>query len=201
MATNYRKENINSTCTFTLFYVGYSPRNFWAFHRCCFYMSCTLFCWPLTERKQCWVYVFNQPNLNTYISSVSCEDRACHLDDLPNLFRHPNDVTGVEDSYFWYLSNLMVSYIGNFVRTANPDSNEVSPKWPRYNATPHCITKKQENQYNLMPCSNLNSQNYPLSFLKFGAVMELLRYPHPRIVRDFRAEKCNFWDSVGYKKE
>lgn len=114
----------------------------------------------LQKENNVWVYVFNQPNLDTYISSVSCEDRACHLDDLPNLFRHPNDVTGVEDSYFWHLSNLMVSYTGNFVRTANPNSNEVLPKWQRYNATPHCTTMKQENQYNLMPCSNVNPQNH-----------------------------------------
>lgn len=154
----------------------------------------------LQKENNVWVYVFNQPNLDTYISPVSCEDRACHLDDLPYLFRHPNDVTGVEDSYFWHLSNLILSYIGNFVRTANPNSNEVSPKWLRYNATPHCTTKKQENQYNLMPCSNVNPQKHPLSFRKFGSVMEL-RYPYPRTVRDFRAEQCNIWDSVGYKKE
>lgn len=154
----------------------------------------------LQKENKVWVCVFNQPNLDTYISPVSCEDRSCHVDDLPYLFRHQKNVTGVKDSYFWHLSNLMVSYTGSFVRTANPNSNEVLPKWQRYNATPHCTTQKHENQSNLMPWSNINSQKHPLSFPKFGSVMEL-RYPHPRIVRDLRAEKWNFWDSVGYKKE
>lgn len=138
----------------------------------------------LAKQNNVWIYVFNQPNLDTYTSPVSCEDRSCHVDDIPYLFRHPDEVTGAKDSYFRQLSDLMVSYIGSFVRTANPNSRRISPKWIKYNTNTYCTIEEQEGW--------VPSCKHP--FLE-------LRYPDPRIVRDFRDDRCDFWDSVGYKQE
>lgn len=98
----------------------------------------------LAKENNVWIYVFNQPNLDTYTSPVSCEDRSCHVDDIPYLFRHPDEVTGAKDSYFRQLSDLMVSYICSFVRTANPNSRRVSPKWIKYNTNPYCTIEEQK---------------------------------------------------------
>lgn len=146
MATNYRKENTNSICNFTFFHVGYSPRNFWAFHGCCFYMSCALFCWPLTEKKQC-LGLCIQSTKSGHVHFPRILRGPCMSPRRPALpistpeWRHRR--------WGLLLLALIESYLKlhwQFFRTANPNSNEVSPKWLRYNATPHCTTKKQENQ-------------------------------------------------------
>lgn len=141
MATNYHNENTNSICNFT-----FSPETSGAFREAVFTCTARFFAVHVEKESNVWIYVFNQPHLDSYTSPISCEDRACHLDDIPYPFLHPNDVAGVEDSYFRHLSDLIVSYIGSFVRTANPYSRGVSPKWSRYNAVPQIHVRTNINR-------------------------------------------------------
>ncbi|XP_061178782.1 para-nitrobenzyl esterase-like [Saccostrea echinata] len=133
-----------------------------------------LFADSISAENKVWVYVFDQPNLDSYIQPLSCEDRACHVEDFPYLFRHPDLVPGAEDKFFFRLSNLIVGYFGNFVKNGNPNSRWRTPKWTEYHSD-----------------STSKGQNLTLE----------LQYPNPQKISNFRKDRCDYWDRVGYEKE
>ncbi|XP_062577929.1 crystal protein-like [Saccostrea cucullata] len=134
-----------------------------------------LFADSISEDNKVWLYVFDQPNLDSYIQPLSCEDRACHVEDFPYFFRHPDLVPGKEDKFFYRLSNLIVGYFGNFVKYGNPNSRWRRPKWAEYQTDG----------------SSGGRRNLTLE----------LQYPDPQIISNFRKARCDYWDRVGYEKE
>jgi carboxylesterase type B len=129
-----------------------------------------------------WLYVFNHPNLASFQNPLSCDDRACHVDDVPYLFRHPEFVTGVADNFYSQLSDLKTGYVGNFVKRGNPNSRKIKPIWLRHQSK----TTKKKNKWQFLLFYNLSLE---------------LRYPNPRMIQDFRKDRCDYWDRVGYERE
>ena len=106
----------------------------------------------------------------------SCDDCVCHVDDFPYLFRHPNHVDAIENPNFDRLSDLMVKYFGNFVKTANPYSRGISPRWQMF------------------------ARREYTGLLSPGRHILELTYPGPQMIQEYRKERCDYWDAVGYKK-
>ena len=131
----------------------------------------------MVKENPVWMYVFNHPNVQTDTTPVSCDDRACHVDDLPYLLRHPNDVDPIENPNFDRLSDLMVKYFGNFVKAANPYSRGTSPRWKMF------------------------ARRGYTGLVSPGRQILELTYPGPQIIQEYRKERCDYWDTVGYKKE
>ncbi|XP_048740314.2 cAMP-regulated D2 protein-like [Ostrea edulis] len=140
----------------------------------------------IASESNVWVYVFNHPNFDTYNTPLSCDDRACHVDDFPYLFLHPKLVSGVPDKYFPQLSKLMVEYFGNFVKRANPNSRKMRPVWLRHKRELVSEKMKEKRKWKL-PLSD----DFTLE----------LRYPDPRMIQHYRRDRCDYWDKVGYRKE
>ena len=51
----------------------------------------------MVKENPVWMYVFNHRNVRTDTTPVSCDDRACHVDDFPYFFRQPNHVDAIEN--------------------------------------------------------------------------------------------------------
>jgi carboxylesterase type B len=133
-----------------------------------------------------WVYVFNHPNLASFQNPLSCDDRACHVDDFPYFFRHPEFVTGVQDNFFSQLSDLITGYFGNFVKKGNPNSCRMRPVWLRHYSRQTFATIRKKSKWQFPLCYNLTLE---------------LRSPDPRMIQNFRQDRCDYWDSVGYERE
>ena len=84
-----------------------------------------------TARSEMYVYRFDETTLNVWPDVPSCDDEACHADDVPFTF-HSDRVLGYTfTAEQAQLSDEMISYWTSFARSLDPNGGGLLT-WPRF---------------------------------------------------------------------
>lgn len=124
----------------------------------------------LQEYQNVWKYSFEHAiGANGFWGPVkSCENRVCHGADIPILFQTLDRTEFPMSEDERDLSNSFINYIANFIKTGNPNSDlsKNITQWPIYNNT---VTENKE---------------------------IVFKVPELKIIKDYKVDECDLWDSI-----